>query len=74
MESMIATADLPTTVRINIRRFMLVKGIGPSDLAAQVGVSRQAIHNFLTGKNQLTLTRVGQIAQALGVRYRDLVK
>ena len=48
------------------------KNVNCTQLADKVGVSYQAMSKFISGKKDPSLWRLHTIADALGVRVRDL--
>lgn len=47
-------------------------GIKQGKLAEIVGISRQAMNNKLTGKNEFTLGEVQRLSVALGIPREDI--
>ena len=57
----------------NIRKIRRQKGITQDALAEQLHVTRQAVSNWETGKNQPDLDMLESISQALGVELTELL-
>lgn len=49
------------------------KGWSMADLAAKMGVSRQYVHQILSGKQNVTLRKLAEVCHALGVDPADLL-
>ena len=43
-----------------------------AELARQMEVSRQAVNNWINGRRDVTVGRLHEVADVLGVRVRDL--
>ena len=43
-----------------------------AELARQIGVTRQTVNNIVNGRTDPQLSRLYEIAEALGVRIRDI--
>ena len=56
-----------------IRQLRLAKGIKAQWVAAQIGVSPSIYHRIESGKQNLSVERAQQIADALGVSITDLL-
>ena len=57
-----------------LRKVMNNLGVSAAELGRRLGVSRQAVSTVLNGHTDITLTHLHAIADALGVRVRDLFK
>jgi plasmid maintenance system antidote protein VapI len=53
---------------------MAKKGISCTQLAARLGVTRQTINNIVNGRRDVTVSRLHNLADALGVSVKDLFK
>ena len=42
------------------------------ELAGLIGVSRQTVNNWINGRRDITVGHLQEVANALGVRVRDL--
>jgi transcriptional regulator with XRE-family HTH domain len=60
---------LPTDIGVgqNIRMFRLQSGLSQRALGKRIGITGQQILKYETGKNRVGASRLGQIAQVLGV-------
>lgn len=59
--------DIDRRVGAAMRRRRLAAGLTQAALAARIGVTHQQLQKLESGLNQLTATRLSQIAAALGV-------
>ena len=48
------------------------KKLSDGELAERIGVSRQTVNNWINGRRDITVGRLHEVADALGVRIRDL--
>ena len=48
------------------------KNLSDGDLAQLISVSRQTVNNWINGRQDITVSRLHEVADALGVRVRDL--
>ena len=48
------------------------KNVSDGDLADLINVSRQTVNNWINGRRDITVGRLHEVANALGVRVRDL--
>ena len=53
---------------------MARKNVSCTELAARLGVTRQTINNIVNGRRDVTVSRLQNIADALGVSVKDLFK
>ena len=58
----------------NVRAAREAAGLSQSDLAEQIGTTRQQIGKYETDTQDMTLKRLFQIAAALGITPETLVK
>ena len=58
---------------IKIKLLMAEQGISQSELAERCGIARQNISNML-GRGTCSIKKVGQLAKALGVNVREIIK
>lgn len=58
---------------IKIKLLMADQGISQSELAERCGIARQSISNML-GRGTCSIKKVGQLAKALGVNAREIIK
>lgn len=56
-----------------LRNLRTAKGMSLQDVADRMGVSRQTVHEWETGKSQPRMVRVEQLSAALGVSEQDLL-
>ena len=56
-----------------LTRAMEARGIARTDLAAASGVSKQALSNWVSGKNEPNLRQLRKVASAVGVSIGYLV-
>lgn len=56
-----------------LRNLRTAKGMSLQDVADRMGVSRQTVHEWETGKSQPRMVRVEQLAQAMGVSETELL-
>ena len=47
-------------------------GVSCAELAARLGVTRQTINNIVNGRRNVTVSKLHDIADALGVSVKDL--
>lgn len=66
------TADPPLTLHPHVRERRQALGMGASDLARQVGISRQALHKIEVGASVPATLLAFRLAAALHVRVDDL--
>jgi transcriptional regulator with XRE-family HTH domain len=69
-----AVTRLEQAVARNIRALREANGISQTDLASAVGVTRSSISNIEAGRQNLGITLLGRIADALAVPPADLLK
>ena len=50
------------------------KNVSQTDLARRMSVSSQSVSRYISGQQDVSLWRLHAIADALGVRVRDLFK
>ena len=48
--------------------------VSNADLARRLGVTRQTVNNMVNGRRDVTVNRLHDIANALGIRVRDLFR
>ena len=48
------------------------KNVSDAELAELIGVSRQTVNYWINGQRDVTLSRLHEVADVLGVRVRDL--
>jgi DNA-binding XRE family transcriptional regulator len=58
--------------QLNLRKVMNKKNVGDQWLANQIGVSRQSVSKIINGHTDPPLSRLYEIADALGVMITDL--
>lgn len=58
----------------NVRRLRHAAGLSQSALAEQSGVSRRMLVSIEAGENNVSLSTLDLIAEALGVAFSDLIK
>ena len=66
-------SDLCTTVGQNIRRVRETAGLTQSDLARMIGSTQSQIGKYERGVQDMSLSRLVQIAEALGADAVDLL-
>ena len=66
--------DICTSVGINIRKLRLAKGWSQNELAERAHTERSYLSLIETGKKNITLLMLQEIASALGTHPRDLLK
>jgi len=59
---------------LDILEAMEEQGLSQADLASKLGVSRQSVHQYLSGKQNFTLKLKHRIQDALGIQFAPLVK
>lgn len=59
----------------NVAVLLEEKGMGPSELAKEMGVRKGAIENILSGRmSWLRAKTIHDLCKALGCSYEDLIK
>ena len=46
--------------------------VSNAELARRLGVTRQTVNNMVNGRRDVTVSKLHEIANALGIRVRDL--
>jgi transcriptional regulator with XRE-family HTH domain len=46
--------------------------VSDAELARRIGATRQTVNNWINGRRDVTVGRLHEVADALGVRVRDL--
>jgi len=59
--------DFERIVSLRIKERRLARGLSQAHLAEALGISPQQFQKYETGKNHLTIIRISQIAEVLGV-------
>lgn len=67
------TPPTPSPFPARLRHLREQAGLSVPDLARAVGVSRQQIHGYESGKNEPRLSTLLRLAEALGVTVSTLV-
>nr|WP_234705146.1 helix-turn-helix transcriptional regulator [Sinorhizobium medicae] len=62
-----ADKDVDATVGTNIRRFREISGISQKKLGDAIGVTFQQVQKYESGKDQISASKLVEIARALGV-------
>jgi transcriptional regulator with XRE-family HTH domain len=62
-----AASDIDRLIGGKIRRFRVEAGISQTDLGTASGITFQQVQKYENGKNRVTVARLAQIAQTLGV-------
>lgn len=57
----------------NLSRYIKDLGYTQMEIAEALGVSQQAVHNWVSGENVPRLNKAQKLAQFLGVKLTDLV-
>ena len=65
--------DINETVRTNIRRFRLERGLTQEKLAFKSGLHRAYIGQIERGEKSIGLTNLQKLATAMNVDVRDLL-
>ena len=58
--------------QLNLRRVMMKKNVSDGELSELIGVSRQTVNNWINGRRDMMVGSLHEVANALGVRVRDL--
>jgi transcriptional regulator with XRE-family HTH domain len=58
----------------NIKKYRLQKNLTQRDLSLKTGISRSSIAMIETGKRDLTVSKIFQIAKALDIEAHELLK
>lgn len=66
-------ADLNARLGSTIRQKRVLLGLSQDALGKRIGVTFQQIQKYEKGKNQVTFTRLVDLAEALGISVNDLV-
>ncbi len=66
--------DICATVGKNIRKFRLAKGWSQNELADRAHTERSYLSLIETGKKNITLLMLQELANALGVKPQDCLK
>jgi transcriptional regulator with XRE-family HTH domain len=66
--------DAQHVVAERIKKLRKAKGITQEQLAELAGLNRTHLYRLETGKQSMTLRTLKLVADALGVRVRELVK
>jgi len=56
-----------------IRQYRVIRDITPKEITAALKISKSAYSNIETGKTDITISRLSQIACILNVNYQDLL-
>jgi hypothetical protein len=64
--------DWSNRARYHVYRLMRLRNLPASDKNVIPGVSPKTLYNFLVGDSDMTITRLGLIADACGVQMRTL--
>jgi plasmid maintenance system antidote protein VapI len=51
---------------------LLKMEVSNAELARRLGVTRQTVNNMVNGRRDVTVSKLHEIANALGIRVRDL--
>ena len=51
---------------------LLKMEVSKAELARRLGVTRQTVNNMVNGRRDVTVSKLHEIANALGIRVRDL--
>lgn len=62
-----AASDIDRLIGGKIRRFRVEAGVSQTELGTASGITFQQVQKYENGKNRVTVTRLAQIAQTLGV-------
>lgn len=57
-----------------LKRTREAQGLTQSDLARACGISFQQVYKYETGKNRVSISRLYDLADALGMTVRSLVE
>jgi transcriptional regulator with XRE-family HTH domain len=60
-------------MNLRIKEIMSERGITSASLAKEVGISKVAVSNIITGKSSPSLDNAVEIAKCLGVSINDLL-
>jgi transcriptional regulator with XRE-family HTH domain len=63
-----------TEIGVSIRQIRKTVGMSQMKLAEKIGVSYQQVQKYENGSSQITISRLEQIANALGVPVYDFIK
>ena len=66
--------DIERQVGLKIKKLRARNGLTQDELAERAGLNRTHLYRIETGKQSLTLRTMKIIADALGMRVRDLVR
>jgi transcriptional regulator with XRE-family HTH domain len=66
--------DIQRLVAERIKKIRKVKGLTQDQLAERAGLNRTHLYRLESGRQSMTLRTLKTIADALGVRVRELVK
>jgi transcriptional regulator with XRE-family HTH domain len=66
--------DIERQVGLRIKKLRARHGLTQDELAERAGLNRTHLYRIETGKQSLTLRTMKIIADALGMRVRDLVR
>ena len=60
--------------QLNLRAVMNEQNVSSTELGYRLGIKRQTINNVASGKKDITVSRLHDYADALGVRVKSLFK
>ena len=67
-------SNLFTDIGENIQAILNAKNISQTDLAQQIGVSKQVLNKIIRGKKAINIEEISKIAKALDMTIEALIK